>query len=209
MPFSLYSAYSGIVSCDFSAKCSIGVVNGAVLCSQPIHFGFYRHLIRMSIIAHRHSHAGMAHDILQGLWVHALVCHPGTKCVPTGMGCNIGQGLVVALVVLLDKTAEHIVIVDGYIRQSLWIETQEICIALHRDRLFRHPVFQQSLECLTDLTAHWDFSAASLGLGPFNIIPYLCISDQLMIHLDKSIGKIQVCLSAHKTRKYAVRFQTG
>ena len=123
LPFSLYYAYSGIVSCDFAAKCSIGVVSGAVLCSQPIHFGFYRHLIRMSIIAHRHSHAGVAHDILQGLWVHALVCHPGTKCVPTGMGCNIGQGLVMALVILLDKAAEHIVIVNCHIRQSLWIET--------------------------------------------------------------------------------------
>lgn len=64
----------------------------------------------MGVIVQRHGDVGMAHDVLQSLGVHTGVCHTGTERVPEGVWGDIGQWLLVLLVILLQKVPYHIVI---------------------------------------------------------------------------------------------------
>ena len=55
----------------------------------------------MGVIVQRHGDVGVAHDVLQRLGVHTGVCHAGTERVPEGVRGDVGQLLLVLLVVLL------------------------------------------------------------------------------------------------------------
>ena len=61
----------------------------------------------MGVVVQRHGDVGVAHDVLQRLGIHTGVCHTGTERVPERMGGDIGQLLLVLLVVLLHKARNH------------------------------------------------------------------------------------------------------
>ena len=57
----------------------------------------------MGVIVQRHGDIGVAHDVLQRFGVHTGVCHAGTERVPEGVRGDVGQLLLVLLVVLPHK----------------------------------------------------------------------------------------------------------
>ena len=60
----------------------------------------FRHLLRRPVIAdvgadiRRCSHIRVSHYILQGLYIHTLVCHIGTKGMAEHMGRDVRQRLI-------------------------------------------------------------------------------------------------------------------
>lgn len=87
----------------------------------------------MGVVVQRHGDVGVAHDVLQRLGIHTGVCHTGTERVPEGVRGNVGQLLLVLLVIFLHKALNHRVVVDAYPRRTVLFKKQEVCIAVHRD----------------------------------------------------------------------------
>ena len=118
-------------------------------------------LIDLGVIVQRHGDVGMAHDVLQRLGVHTGVCHTGTERVPERVGGDIGQLLLVMLVVLLHKARNHGVIVHAHFRRPVLFEKQEVCVAVHRNGGFLAPVLQHPPKRLIDRLTHRDFPIAA------------------------------------------------
>ena len=52
----------------------------------------------MGVVVQRHGDIGVAHDVLQRFGVHTGVCHAGTERVTEGVRGDVGQQLLVLLV---------------------------------------------------------------------------------------------------------------
>ena len=135
----------------------------------------------MGVVVQRHGDVGVAHDVLQRLGIHTSVCHTGTERVPEGVRGDVGQLLLVLLVVLLHKAPNHVVIVHAHFRHPVPFEEQEVCVAVHRDGGFLAPVLQHPLKRLIDRLTHRDFPVAALGLGRFNVVAVLAVPQKLVV----------------------------
>ena len=80
----------------------------------------------MGVIVQRHGDVGVAHDVLQSLGIHTAVGHTGTERMPEGVRGDVGQQLLVVLVVLLHKALNHGVVVDALSRRTVFFEKQEV-----------------------------------------------------------------------------------
>ena len=138
----------------------------------------------MGVIVQRHGDVGVAHDVLQRLGIHTGVCHTGTERVPEGVRGDVGQLLLVLLVVLLHKAPNHVVIVHAHFRHPVPFEKQEVCVAVHRDGGFLAPVLQYPLQRPVDRLTHRDFPVAALGLGRFNVVAVLAVPQKLVVYPD-------------------------
>ena len=146
----------------------------------------------MGVIVQRHGDVGMAHDVLQSLGVHTGVCHTGTERVPEGVWGDIGQWLLVLLVILLQKVPYHIVIVHTHFRRSIPFEEQKVCVPVYHDGSFLSAVLHHSLQRLIDWFTHWDFPIAALGLRRFDVVAALRVPQKLVIHPDQTILEVKV-----------------
>ena len=146
----------------------------------------------MGVVVQRHGDIGVAHDVLQRFGIHAGVCHTGTERVPERVGGDIGQLLLVPLVVLLHKARNHGVIVYAHFRRPVLFEKQEVCVAVHRDGGFLTPVLQHPLKCLIDRLTHRDFPVAALGLGRFNVVAVSAVPQKLVVYPDQPILQVKV-----------------
>ena len=146
----------------------------------------------MGIVVQRHGDVGVAHDVLQRFGIHTGVCHTGTERVPERVGGDIGQLLLVPLVVLLHKARNHGVIVHAHFRRPVLFEKQEVCVAVHRNGGFLTPVLQHPLKCLIDRLTHRDFPVAALGLGRFDVVAVLAVPQKLVVYPDQPVPKVKV-----------------
>ena len=146
----------------------------------------------MGVIVQRHSDIGVAHDVLQRLGIHTGVCHTGTERVPEGVGGDVGQLLLVLLVVLLHKVFEHTVIIEAHFRHPVTSEKQEVGIAVHRDGGFLPPVLHYPLQRPVDRLTHGDFPIAVFGLGRFDVVAVLLVPHELMVYTDQPVLKVKV-----------------
>ena len=146
----------------------------------------------MGVVVQRHGDIGVAHDVLQRFGIHTGVCHTGTERVPERVGGDIGQLLLVPLVVLLHKARNHGVIVHAHFRRPVLFEKQEVCVAVHRNGGFLTPVLQHPLKCLIDRLTHRDFPVAALGLGRFNVVAVFAVPQKLVVYPDQPVPKVKV-----------------
>ena len=146
----------------------------------------------MGVIVQRHGDVGVAHDVLQRFGVHASVSHPGAERVPERVRGDVGQRLLMMLVVFLHKAPDHVVVVHPHLGQPILIEKQKARIAVYRNRGFLPPVLQHPLQRLIDRLTHGDFPVSALGLGRFNIVAVLAVPQKLVVYPDQTVLKIKV-----------------
>ncbi len=148
----------------------------------------------MSVIVQRHGNVGMSHDILQVFGVHPSVGKPSTESVPHGMGRDVRQGLLrfVVLVVLPDKPLEHALVTGRRFGKAALVEEQEVGVAPDIDRGGLSSVLHSPLQRLVDLLAHGDLSRTLFGLGLVHIVAELAVPQELVVHMDAAVFKIQV-----------------
>ena len=153
----------------------------------------------MSVIVQRHGDIGMSHDVLQVLGVHPSVGEAGAECMAHGMGCDVRQGFFwfVVLIVLPDKPLEHTLVTGRRFGKAALVEEQEIGVAPDIDRGGLASVLHSLLQRLVDLLTHGDLPRTLFGLGLVHIVAELAVPQELVIHMDAAVFKIQVrCQSA-------------
>ena len=146
----------------------------------------------MGVIVQRHGDVGVAHDVLQRLGIHTGVCHAGTERVPEGVRGDVGQLLLVLLVVLPHKAPNHVVIVHAHFRHPVPFEKQEVGVPVHRDGGFLSPIFQHPLQRPVDRLTHGDFPIAALGLGRFDVVAVLAVPQKLVVYPDQPVPKVKI-----------------
>lgn len=153
----------------------------------------------MSVIVQRHGDVGMSHDVLQVFGVHSSMGKPSAESVPHGMGRDVRQGLLrlVVLVILLDKPLEHALVTGRRFGKAALVEEQEVGVAPDIDRSGLASVLHSPLQRLVDLLAHGDLPRTLFGLGLVHIVAELTVPQELVVHMDAAVFKIQVrCQSA-------------
>ena len=153
----------------------------------------------MSVIVQRHGDIGMSHDVLQVLGVHPSVGEACAECIAHGMGRDVRQGFfwLVVLVVLPDKPLEHALVTGRRFGKAALVEEQEVGVAPDIDRGGLASVLHSPLQRLVDLLAHGDLPRTLFGLGLVHIVAELAVPQELVIHMDAAVFKIQVrCQSA-------------
>ena len=130
----------------------------------------------MGVVVQRHGDIGVAHDVLQRLGIHTGVCHTGTERVPEGVRGDVGQLLLVLLVVLLHKALNHGIVIGPHPRRPVLFEKQEVGVPVHCNGGFLPPVLHYTLQRPIDRLTHGDFPVAVLGLGRFDVVAVLAVS---------------------------------
>ena len=97
-----------------------------------------------------------------------ILCRGLDIWVPEGVRGDVGQLLLVLLVVLPHKAPNHVVIVHAHFRRPVPFEKQEVGVPVHRDGGFLSPILQHPLQRPIDRLTHRDFPIAALGLMPSN-----------------------------------------
>ena len=110
----------------------------------------------MGVIVQRHGDVGVAHDVLQRLGIHTGVCHTGTERVPEGVRGDVGQRLLVLLVVLFHRAPNHVVIVHAHFRRPVPFEKQKVGVSVHRDGGFLSPVLLSTPTGKCHFSPGWD-----------------------------------------------------
>ena len=105
---------------------------------------------------------------------------------------DIGQWLLVLLVILLQKVPYHIVIVHAHFRRSIPFEEQKVCVPVYHNGGFLSTVLHHSLQRLIDWLTHGNFPVAALGLRCFDVVAALRVPQKLVIHPDQAILKVKV-----------------
>ena len=116
-----------------------------------------------------------------------------------GMGRDVRQGLLrfVVLIVLPDKPLEHALVTGRRFGKAALVEEQEIGVAPDIDRGGLASVLHSPLQRLVDLLAHGDLPRTLFGLGLVHIVAELAVTQELVVHMDAAVFKIQVrCQSA-------------
>ena len=156
----------------------------------------------MSIIVQRHGDVGMSHDVLQVFGVHPSVGKASAEDMPHGMGCDVRQGLLwfVVLVVLPDKPLEHALVTGRRFGKAALVKEQEIGVAPDIDRGGLAPVLHSPLQRLVDLLAHGNLPRSLFGLGLVYIVAEFAVPQELVIHMDAAVFKIQFYRQAAQFR---------
>ena len=119
--------------------------------------------------------------------------------MPHGMGRDVRQGLIrlVVLVVLPDKPLEHALVAGRRFGKAALVEEQEVGVAPDIDRSGLASVLHSPLQRLVDLLAHGDLPRTLFGLWLVHIVAELAVPQELVVHMDAAVFKIQVrCQSA-------------
>lgn len=148
----------------------------------------------MSVIVQRHGDVGMSHDVLQVFGVHPSVGKASAECMAHGMGCDVRQCLLrlVVLVVLPDKPLEHALVTGRRFGKAALVKEQEVGVAPDIDRGGFASAPHSPLQRLVDLLAHGDLPHTLFGLGFVHIVAELAVPQELMVHMDAAVFKIQV-----------------
>ena len=134
----------------------------------------------------------MAHEVLQGFGVHTGIGHPCTEIMPESVGCDVGELLLVELVILLHKPFNHGIIVGRSLWQAIPIEEQEIRVAIHCDCFHFTATFEYAPERFIGFLAHVKLPDAFFGLGRFNVEAYFRVPQKLVVYQNSTVFEIQV-----------------
>ena len=136
----------------------------------------------------------MSHDVLQVFGVHSSLGKPSAESVPHGMGRDVRQGLLrlVVLVVLPDKPLEHALVTGRRFGKAALVEEQKVGVTPDIDRGGLPSVLHSPFQRLIDLLAHGDLPHAVLGLGRVHIVAELTVPQELVVHMDAAVFKIQI-----------------
>lgn len=160
---------------------------------KPHHFCHCAAEVRVGVVIQRHGDAGVAHDVLQRLGVHATVRHIGAERVPQGVGRHgFRQRLLVGLVVFPCQPLEHVVVAVAGPRIPLAVEEQEAGVSVNDGGLHARVAGDHPPERLGDLLAHGDAPVPALGLGRGNVASAFLAAQQLVVHADRHGVEVDV-----------------
>lgn len=162
---------------------------------KPRHFSHCAGEVRVRVVIQRHSDAGVAHDVLQRLRVHATVRHIGAERVPQGVGRHgPRQRLLVGSVVFLRQPSEHVVVAVARPRVPPAVEEQEAGVSVDGWGLHARIAGDHTAERPGDLLAHGDAPVPALGLGRGDVAASLLAPQQLVVHVDRHGVEVDVRL---------------
>ena len=140
----------------------------------------------------RHGDLAWPMMYCNALGVHTGVCHAGIERVPEGVRGDVGQLLLVLLVVLLHKALNHGIVIGTHPRRPVLFEKQEVGVPVHCNGCLLPPVLHYPLQRPIDRLTHGDFPVAVLGLGRFDVVGVLAVPQELVVYPDQPVLQVKV-----------------
>lgn len=140
--------------------------------TQQFSLGIF--IAHMGVSVEGNADIRMAHDVLQGLGVHAGFCHVGTEGMPAHMGRHLGHGDAVDPVVLLHNMLQILLPVECHHGHVVLVQEQKTRIAVYHRLPFRlTPVGNDPPETGRHILRHGNITDAAFRLGPLDHILHL------------------------------------
>ena len=147
----------------------------------------------MSIRVHRHANVAVAHQVLQGLGIHAGSCHVAAVGMPAYMRSDAGKLHPVDLVVAVHHVLEPVLPVHGYLGRPVFVQVEEAGAAVYHDLLLGPASFgNDGLEAFVDFIRHWQHPGSRACLGGIYVEVHMGIPLQLMVDVDDPVLHVQI-----------------
>ena len=147
----------------------------------------------MGIRVHRYANVAVAHQVLQGLGIHAGSGHVAAVCVPAYVRSDAGQLHPIDLVVAVHHVLEPVLPVHGYLGRPVFIQVEEAGAAVYHDLLLGlSPFCNDGLEAFVDFICHWQHPGSGACFSGIYVEVHMGIPLQLMIDVDDPVLHVQV-----------------
>ena len=146
----------------------------------------------MGIIIHGNLDIRMAHDVLQGFGIHTGKSHFRTEGMTHGVERHVlRQDRAELFGVLFSDAVENVLVVACHSGVARPGAEQEISIIINFDVVFSG-AGQYTLECLSNVIPHADFTDTALGLGVIYIPAHLVLPEKLVVDGDNTRFHVHV-----------------
>ncbi len=152
---------------------------------QPLQFFPGILQAQVGVGVHGDADLGMAHEILQCLGIHAALGLVGAVGMAAHMGRDVGQLVLVGLVVLLHDALKVFLPVHGHRGTVILVIEQKASVAVDGGlNIRRLPARQDPLEAGVNIVLHGEDPGACVGLGGGDVLGAVASALKLMVDAD-------------------------
>lgn len=147
----------------------------------------------MRIDVERNSDIAMAHQVLEGLGVHARFGHVAAVRMPADVWRDPRHLHPVDTIIFIHHGLHAVLPVKGHQRKACFVQVKESAVPFYHFLYFWfRPVLKDGLEAAVHLVCHGELARSGIRLGGFDHQPHVRQPLQLVVDVDDPVFHVQV-----------------